>query len=291
MRNTFYPAGSWLAWLVIAGASAWPLHAAQAQDTLATKAPRRGSLSALLGYGSNLAFYGRVQPVPYPYLTSEVRYTSRFGLWASVVVSDLLPTRTVLDETNLLAGWEGDLTRKLDASVSYARFFFARNSPLIKSSVNNSVESYLGYDWGYAYTRLNADFLFGPDSRDGFVQLDNSRYFALKTLGKATLSAEPRLSVTAGTQNFDAVSVVQQLQRGNSTKSLGKGKTKQHQITTTTYSTRFDVLAYELHVPVSYTLGKVVGQVSYRYLVPVNVLEDDDSSPSSFFTASFLVSF
>jgi hypothetical protein len=291
LRDTFYPVSGWLVWLMVIGASTWPLHAAQAQDTLATRAPRRGSLSALVGYGSNLAFYGRVQPVPYPYLTSEVRYTSRFGLWASVVVSDLLPTGTVLDETNLLAGWEGDLTKKLDASVSYARFFFAPNSPLIKSSVNNSVESYLGYDWGYVYTRLNADFLFGPDSRDGFVQLENSRYFALKTLGKATLSAEPKLGVIAGTQNFDAVSVVQQLQRGNSIKSLGKGKTKNHQITTTTYSTRFDVLAYELQVPVSYTLGKVMGQVSYRYLVPVNVPDDDESSPSSFLTATFLVTF
>jgi hypothetical protein len=270
---------------------AWPLSQVHAQDTLATKASRRGALSVSMSYGSNLAFYGRVQPVAYPYLSTEFTYTSKFGVWASVVMSDLLPTNTVLDETNLLVGWDGDLTKHLDASVSYARYIFPSNSPLIKSSVNNALESYLGYDWGYVYSRLNANLLFGPDSRDGFLMLDNSRYFALKQLGKGVLSVEPKLSATAGTQNFDAVSVVQQLQRGNSTKSLGKGKSKNHQITTTTYSTRFSVLAYELQLPLSYTLGKLTGQVAYRYLVPVNLVDDEDSTPSSFFTASLQVTF
>jgi hypothetical protein len=248
-------------------------------------------LSASLGYGSNLAFYGRIQPVNYPYLTTELLYTSKFGVWASVVVSNLLPTSTLVDETNLVVGWDGDLTKRLDASISYSRFFFPPNSPLIKSSVNNSIESYLGYDWGYLYSRLNADFLFGPDSRDGFVQLDNSRYFSLKRLGKGVLSTEPKVSALAGTQNFDAVSVVQQLQRGNSTKSIGKGKTKNHQITTTTYSTRFSVLAYELQLPLSYTIGKVTGQATYRYLIPVNLVDDEESVASSFFTATLQVTF
>jgi hypothetical protein len=271
--------------------AAWPLCQVHAQDTLATKASRHGALSASLGYGSNLAFYGRIQPVAYPYLTTELTYTSKVGVWASVVVSNLLPTPTLVDETNLVVGWDGDLTKRMDASISYSRFFFPPNSPLIKSSVNNSIESYLGYDWGYLYSRLNADFLFGPDSRDGFVQLDNSRYFSLKKLGKGVLSTEPKLSVLAGTQNFDAVSVVQQLQRGNSTKSMGKGKTKQHQITTTTYSTRFSVLAYELQVPLTYTVGRVTGQATYRYLVPVNLVDDEDSVASSFFTATLQVTF
>lgn len=270
---------------------AGPLSQAHAQDTLATKASRRGALSVSVSGGNNLSFYGRIQPVPYPYLTTELTYTSRYGVWASVVVSNLLPTEALVDETNLLVGWDGDLTKHLDASISYARFFFPSNSPLIKSSVNNSLESFIGYDWGYVYSRLNVDFLFGPDSRDGFVMLDNSRYFALKQLGKGLLSTEPKASIIAGTQNFDAVSVVQQLQRGNSIKSLGKGKTKNHQITTTTYSTRFDVLAYELHLPLSYTIGKVTAQATYRYLVPVNLVDDDESEDSSFFTASLQVTF
>lgn len=289
MPFTLHSAATRLAWLFLLAAGS--LGQAHAQDTLATKASRRGMLSASLGYGSNLAFYGRIQPVNYPYLTTELLYTSKFGVWASVVVSNLLPTSTLADETNLVVGWDGDLTKRLDASISYSRFFFPPNSPLIKSSVNNSIESYLGYDWGYLYSRLNADFLFGPDSRDGFVQLDNSRYFSLKRLKYRELSTEPKVSALAGTQNFDAVSVVQQLQRGNSTKSIGKGKTKNHQITTTTYSTRFSVLAYELQLPLSYTIGKVTGQATYRYLIPVNLVDDEESVASSFFTAALQVTF
>lgn len=267
-----------------------PLGVAQGQYAPEPLTPKHGSVSASLGYSSNAIFYGRTQPVPYPYLSTELLYTSKIGAWASVLASDLLPTGTVVDETDVSLGWDGDLTKKLDASFSYTHYFFAPNSPLIKSSVNNAFRAYLGYDWGYVYTRLNGDFLFGPASRDGFLVLDNSRYIALKKLGGGTLSTEPKVSVFAGTQNFDVVSGRQQLIRGNSA-GKGNGNAYGHYKTITTYSTRFDVLAYELQVPLRYTLGKVAGEVAYRYLLPVNVPADDASAASSYVTATVMVTF
>jgi hypothetical protein len=260
------------------------------QDVPIPKADSSGALSVSLNYGSNVAFYGRIQSTPYPFHSADLTYTSKWGIWGSVVASDLLATSTLVDETDLLVGWDGDLTKKLDASISYAHFFFAPNSPLIKSSVSNSVEAYTGYDWGYVYSRLNGVFLFGPDSRDGFVMLDNSRYFKLKQLGRGVLSLEPKFSFIAGTQNFDSVSVVQQLIRGNSA-GKGNGKKKGHYITVTTYPSRFTMLAYELQVPLRYTLGKVAGEVAYRYLLPVNALTENGSEARSYFTASFMVTF
>ncbi|GAA4503846.1 hypothetical protein GCM10023172_29420 [Hymenobacter ginsengisoli] len=252
-----------------------------------------GSLAASLGYGSNSAFYGRTQSTPYPYLSAALAYTSKVGVWGSLQANNLLNTTAAVDEADLSVGWDGDLTKQLDASISYAHFFFPANSPLIKSSVANSLEGYLGYDWGFVYTRLNAAFLFGPDSRDGFLVLDNSRYIALKTFSKATLSTEPKLSITAGTQNFAETSVRQQTARGNNAKSHGKGGGGGNggPPTTTTISTRFDVLAYELRLPLTYSQGKVAAEVAYRYLVPVNVLPDDDSTARSYVTATVSVTF
>lgn len=54
-------------------------------------------------------------------------------------------------------------------------------------------------------------------------------------------------------------------------------------------ASRFTALSYELRLPVTYTYGKVSAGVAYRYLVPVNVLADDDSSARSYFTASVSV--
>ncbi len=243
-----------------------------------------GGFTAALSYGSNSSFFGRTQTTRYPYTAGELTYKSRFGVWGSAVGYNLLNTGSTLDETDLSLGWDGDLSKKVDASASYSRFLFAPNSPLVKSSVNNSFDGYLGWDWGYVYTRLNAAYLFGETS-DGFLVLDNSRNFEFEKVFTAEdyVSIEPRISATAGTQRFAETSLVQQVQRGNGHGNSGNaGKTT----TTTTTTTRFQVLNYELRVPVTYSLGKVSVQVAWRYSIPVNLLPEDASGARSYFTSS-----
>ncbi|SNC68290.1 hypothetical protein SAMN06265337_2242 [Hymenobacter gelipurpurascens] len=249
--------------------------------------PKQSSLMAALSYGNNSSFFGRTQTTRYPYAAGELTYTSKLGLWGSVMSYNLLNTATFVDETDLSIGWDGDLSKTVDASLSYSRFLFAANSPLVKSSVNNSLDGYVGWDWGYVYSRLNVAYLFGG-SNDLFLILDNSRYFEIDKLftPKGYLSIEPRVSVTAGTQSFAETSLVQQQQRGNGN---GKGKnpgTGSGTTTVTTSTTRFRILNYELRVPLTYHLGKVAVQGAWRYAVPVNLLPEDVSRARSYFTSS-----
>ena len=60
-----------------------------------------------------------------------------------MVAYNLLNTSILNDETDLSLGWDGDLSKKVDSSLSYSRFLFVANSSLVKSSVNNSIDSYL----------------------------------------------------------------------------------------------------------------------------------------------------
>jgi len=243
---------------------------------------QHGSFTAALSYGNNSSFFGRTQTTRYPYTTGELTYKAHNGVWGSVVGYNLLDTGSLVDETDASLGWDGDLSKTVDASLSYSRFFFADNSPLVKSSVNNSIDGYVGLDWGYVYTRLNAAYLFG-ESQDFFVVLDNSRNFEFERVFTADgyLSLEPRLSMTAGTQHFVETSIEQQIKRGR-----GKGKGNTTASTTTTSSTRFQVLNYELRVPLTYSLGAVSVQVAWRYALPVNLLPDDVSGARSYFTTS-----
>ncbi|WP_345122359.1 hypothetical protein [Hymenobacter antarcticus] len=248
----------------------------------ADSAARHGGFTAALSYGSNSSFFGRTQTTRYPYLAGELTYKSRFGVWGSAVSYDIFGTSSFVDETDLSAGWDFDLSKKVDASVSYSRFLFAANSPLVKSSVNNSFDGYLGWDWGYVYSRLNAAYLFG-DTNDLFLVLDNSRNFEFEQVftPRGYLAIEPRVSVTAGTQRFAETSLKQQIGRGNS-KGPGRGKNG----TTTVTTTRLQVLNYELRLPVTYSLGAVSVQVAWRYAMPVNLLPDDVSGARSYFTSS-----
>lgn len=250
----------------------------------ADSAARHGGFTAALSYGSNSSFFGRTQTTRYPYLAGELTYKSRYGVWASAVSYDLFGTSSFVDETDLSVGWDFDLSKKVDASMSYSRFLFAANSPLVKSSVNNSFDGYLGWDWGYVYSRLNAAYLFG-DTNDLFLVLDNSRNFEFERVftPKGYLALEPRVSVTAGTQRFAETSLRQQIGRGN---GHGRGNNGGGATTVTTTTTRFQVLNYELRLPLTYSLGAVSVQVAWRYAVPVNLLPDDVSGARSYFTSS-----
>lgn len=250
----------------------------------------RGSVGLSLGYGSNSAFFGRTQATAFPYLTQELSYTSPVGLWASVFNYDLFDTDSHFDETDFSIGFDKDLTKRIDASLSYSHFIFAPNSPLVKSAVNNSIDGSLGYDWGILYTRLNGSHLFGPSVQDVFVILDNSRAFDFDGIFTADdyVTFTPKLSLTAGTQEFIETSVQQQIARGNK-KPKKNPPTPAPPVVTSTESTRFAFLSYGLRLPVSYNLGKVSVEGAYRYLQPVNVLPEDDSSGRSYFTATLTV--
>ena len=259
--------------------SATPLPVEKADDAT-------GSLSAALGYGNNSVFFGRTQATTYPYLTQELTYTSKYNVWASVYNYDLFNTASHFDETDLSLGYDKDLSKKVDLSLSYSHFLYAPNSPLVKSAFNNSLDAALGYDWGVLYTRLNGSYLFGPNAHDTFAVLDNSLAFDIDGVftAKDYFTITPKFSLVAGTQEFVQVSDAQQIQRGNK-----KSKTKTGTTTTSTDATRFTLLSYGLRLPVAYTLGKVSAEVAYRYLQPVNVLPEDDSAGRSYFTATLTV--
>jgi len=255
----------------------------------ATKAPAgttnteaHGALSAALGYGSNSAFFGRTQATATPYLTQELTYTSKVGVWGSVYNYDLFNTASHFDETDLSLGYDVDLSERVDASLSYSRFVFAPNSPLVKSAVSNSLDAALGYDWVAVYTRLNAAYLFGPDAHDTFLVLDNSRAFDFDGVltPKDYLTFTPKLSFTAGTQVFAETSTQQQIKLGNKKGKTGPGTP------VTTEAARFTLLSYGLRLPVAYTRGPVSVEAAYRYLKPLNVLPEDDGAGQSYFTAT-----
>ena len=269
-----------LIWLLLAGGLlAAPARAGAAPpppDTAATDVPRR-HFSAALSYGSNSAYFGRTQATPFPYLETDFTYSAKGGLFASVGLYNLLNTPLLLDETDLTAGWAGDLSKTLDASVSYSRFVFPVGSELVKSSVNNSLDAALGQDWGPFYSRLSAAYLFGKStsSADGFLVLENSRSFEIPHVFSANdyFTIEPNVSVAAGTQSFVEASLTKR--RGARARS----------------TRQFGVVDYEFAVPVTYTLGKAAITAGWRYVVPVNLPAGDvDSHALSIWTAGITLS-
>ena len=265
-----------LLWLLAGSLLAAPGRAGTAPlpapDTDTTDAPRR-SFSAALSYGSNSAYFGRTQATAFPYLASDFTYSTKGGLFASVGLYNLLNTPQLVDETDLSVGWNHDIGKTLDASLSYSHFFFPTGSELVKSSVSNAFDAGLGQDWGAFYSRLSATYLFGnaASKGDAFLVLEASRSFETKRGFGANdyFSVEPMLSAAAGTQSFAETSVA-----------------KRRGVKTVRNTRRFDIVDYEFSLPLTYTVGKLAVSAGWRYVVPVNVTPDDvDSHALSIWTA------
>lgn len=250
-----------------------------------------------LTYGNNSSYLGRYQTQILPYYSVDVSYKTKGGLWFSLVTYEIGGTTTLVDEIDLLAGWNFNLSERVDASLFYTRYFFTETTDLLKSSVQNTTSASIGLDWGLLYSKISSNYIFGG-ANDFFLVFDNSRYIEFPQIfnGKDYFSIEPKVSIIGGTQTFVESHMISQGTPvsipigggpgGPRGRPAGGGSTS----TTTAESskTSFNILSYEVSLPLAYTTGRFSFEVSGRYCKPVNLLEGDNSVPQFFFTGGIL---
>ena len=247
--------------------------------------------------GNNSSYLGRYQSARLPYYATDVTYKHKSGWWMAATAYQVLNSVSFIDEVDLMGGWNMDLTKKLDASFYYSRFFFSPESDLIKASVSNSFNASAGLDWGFVYTRLSGSLLLG-EATDFFLVLENSRYFEIEKFlhKKDYLSFEPKISLIAGTQTFVETHLVKRNSPVsapiNSPVGGGRpgggpgGPSAPGSTDSQSSTTAFSIMTYELNLPLSYTFHKTSLEFSGRYTIPVNLLDGDTSTPQLFLTAS-----
>jgi hypothetical protein len=245
----------------------------------------RNSLTVELDYISNSSFYGRNGGVKYPFLMFSTDFQTKKNVWVSSSFSHLIDTGKFINEINLSAGWDFELNDRIDGSISYAHYFFSSSSPLVKTSANNSIVGSIGYDWGFVYTTLSPNFVFGH-SNDIFIAFGNSRYFEkVSIFGKEDfISFEPKFSIIAGTQNFDRHYVVRK------ENSNGKGNPNPH-IVQAGGDSSFKIIDYELSLPLTYSTGNLSFESRYIFSLPVNVIEGDPSKTNSAYSFAVYYTF
>lgn len=245
-----------------------------------------------LTYGNNSSFLGRYQTEILPYYSADISYKSKTGFWLSLMGYDIRNDAVFLDEVDAMAGWSMDLSKRVDASIYYTRYFFNGSSGLIKSSVANTAAGSLGLDWGILYTKLTSYYIFGG-ANDFFLVLDNSRYIEFPHIFSRDdyISIEPKISVISGTQTFVDTHYVNRgtplfEHPGNSSAAHGKPMQGGPSVTAVESArTTFNILSYEFSLPVAYNTGNFSFELNGRYSIPVNLLEGDPSVPQFFFTA------
>lgn len=239
-------------------------------------------------YNSNINYYGQVTAEKYPYVLANATLRLPIGLYFSAGAYRLLNYGTGLSETDLGMGYEYNFNEKLSAGIAYTHSFFPDNSPLLQASNPDNINVSLTRDWNWFKSLLSTDYAFGKQN-DFFLGLSNSKEIELGTLfgEKNSFSVEPSFEVTAGTTNFYETYIIEKSKRTN---SAGNGKSGsapgiingQKTTVTENLTKKFRLLAYNFRLPLTFSRGNYLAELSYQFSILGNQSEEEVLHQQSF---------
>ena len=243
-------------------------------------------------YSTNANYYGQSTEEKLPYVLTNASVKFPGGLFLSASAYKLINFGSGISAADASVGLETNLNKSesLTGDISYSRSFYPENSTLIQAANENTVSASLNYSWSWLNTSLTADYAFGKES-DFFVSFSNSKEIALATFNdQAYISIEPAIEVVGGTQQFYETYTTKKNLKDkvkdkikNPLNPPGKGSTT----TTTVASSSFDLLSYNLKLPVAYNRTHYMVEASCQLSILGEKVETSSTRPRSFFNLSF----
>lgn len=246
------------------------------------------SLTLATVYSSNANYYGQTAAEKLPYVLSNATLRLKSGFFVSAGAYKLLNSSAGISEADLGAGYDFNITKNLSGVLSYTYSFFPSGSPLLQAANQNTASGLLSYDWKWFNTDLSTDYAFGRE-QDLFVSLSNSKLLDLGSLfsKKDYLSLEPSFEIVGGTQHFFETYTTQKTSRDKLKGIIPLFPPKQNTTTTTVSSTSFDLLSYNLKLPLAYNRTHYTVETTYQFSVLSNKVTEVSNKPRSFFNLSF----
>ena len=276
--------------------------AVAAKDTASKKdtvAHKKSSLKVGLTYSSNAVYLARTDSIATPNYGLGLTYTLKSGIFFAAEVN-YIPSRQFnkLDAGGLEAGYNFDLDN-LSGGIAISKYIAAFNSTQVISALDATVGAGLSYNLFDVITpSIHADYALVKSGGNDFLLtggLGHEFEFEKVFTQKDHLSLEPKVEVVAGTQNFLSTYYTRkknsaaQRQQYQNTHGKGKKSTSTSTTTTTTNSSgqttsitssasKFQTLAYEYTLPISYSWKKIGFSVTPTYAVAVHKITDDGTT-------------
>jgi len=272
-----------------------PAIAKDTADKKDTVKHKKSSLKIGLTYSSNSVYLARTDSIATPNYGLGITYTLKSGIYFSGEVN-YIPSRQFdkLDAGNLEAGYNFDLSDNLSGGVSVSKYIASFNSTQVISAIDATVGAELSYDLFDAVSAsVHGDYaLVRSDGNDIIITGGLSHEFEFeKVFTKGDrLSIEPKAELTAGTQNFLSSYYVlkhnsaAKRQQHQNAKAKGLAKTtstsssSSQTTSVTSNSNKFQTLAYEFSLPVSYSWKKFGVSFTPAYAIAVHKITDDGST-------------
>lgn len=130
------------------------------KDT-AQSIPKYNRFRFSMNYSSSNTFFGRRDSIPIPLLSPSFRFTSHNNFFVLTSLVHTNTTQKMFDELDVKMGYRYYFGDRLDASISYSRYFFNKSVTRLNSLVNRDFNMYLGYDFDVLYSSLSFDYTHG----------------------------------------------------------------------------------------------------------------------------------
>ncbi len=260
-----------------------------ATDTSKTK---KQSLSIGVSYGTDATFFGRTNQIKYPFLTGDVIYNTKSGVFVYGSAWKVIGSIPAIDEVDLGLGYSYKLSKKIKGSISYTKFLFSDQSQIIKSASSNDINFKNSVDW-FLKTSVTLDYLYGK-ADDFFVSISNSKYMESNWNifdDKDYLTFAPSFNIILGTQNF-----VQKYSHDHfyfddkgkyGPPPPGPPPPLHNEEDFRLANREFNFLNYSIKLPLAYNRPHYTLEASYRYSIPVNVQGLLTAKNESFFNLTF----
>jgi hypothetical protein len=226
-----------------------------------------------ISYISNNVYMGRTDTVTTPVIVPMAKYTFGNGVYFSGSLY-FIPTKPKqkLDGGDIAGGYDFDISDAISAGASFTKLFYSSTSTQIASAISSTLNANVNYDNDYLSPALNVDynlnrqginndFLVSPAVAHDFI---TAGVFGTSDI----LLISPTVTLNAGTQNFyDSYLTKKKLKSkkltAKQTEILNQYESKLGQ---------FQILDYELSVPLEYKNGHFLFQLSPTYAVVENQL-------------------
>lgn len=255
-------------------------------------------------YATNASYYGQKALERTPYMALVASYQHRSGLYINGMAYRLLNDSSRLASAYAAgAGFEFRIARDLKADIGYTYTFFPKLSPFLQAANPHTASASLSLEKWITGT-ATMDYTFGK-TKDIFVTPAISKQVSLMSIDSVSgIIITPEINISFGTQRFYEYYQEDKILRDSILgKALGRipinlpvpgnpnrpGNTTT--VTTVNLSTSFDLLSYNLKLPLAYYRPHCLVELSCLFSLLGQKVETRPGKLNGFFTASFYYQF
>lgn len=256
----------------------------------------KGKSALTLGavYCANADYYGQAALAKLPYIAAAATYRHKSGIYFTALAYKLLNDtgKRIASAENVGAGLEFKISKKIAADISYSHTFYPAFSPFLQAGNPDNASVAISYD-AWIKPSISADWAFGKTS-DVFTTAGISKAITLGSISKKdVVTITPAFSVVAGTQKFYQTYLAQKKLADSLLGILFQPITGQEpgSGTFTKTVTAFNILSYNLKMPLDYNRADYVVEAAGQFSLLSNSSEAGPGKLNSFFSISFFYQF